>query len=96
MWTNCFIYFYKALKEVEENFLKENILLLVELAGSMNYAISMMFYFLFLFIFFISTLDNKSFSKKEIYEFLIKSSIFIISIMILYVLMAKSFHYVRC
>ena len=91
------IYFYKALKEVEENFLKRKYIIIsgfLILAGSMNYAISMMFYFLFLFIFFILTLDNKSFSKKEIYEFLIKSSIFIISIMILYVLMAKSFHYV--
>ena len=90
------MYFYKGLIETKESFLKKKYIIisgLLILAGSMNYAISMMFYFLFLFIFFISTFDNKLFSKKEVYEFLIKSTIFIITIMILYVLMAKSFHY---
>ena len=90
------MYFYKGLIETKESFLKKKYIIisgLLILAGSMNYAISMMFYFLFLFIFFISTFDNKLFSKKEVYEFLIKSTIFIITIMILYILMAKSFHY---
>ena len=90
------MYLYKGLIETKESFLKKKYIIisgLLILAGSMNYAISMMFYFLFLFIFFISTFDNKLFSKKEVYEFLIKSTIFIITIMILYVLMAKSFHY---
>ena len=90
------MYLYKGLIETKESFLKKKYIIisgLLILAGSMNYAISMMFYFLFLFIFFISTFDNKIFSKKEVYKFLIKSTIFIITIMILYVLMAKSFHY---
>jgi len=90
------MYLYKGLIETKESFLKKKYIIisgLLILAGSMNYAISMMFYFLFLFIFFISTFDNKLFSKKEVYEFLIKSTIFIITIMILYILMAKSFHY---
>ncbi len=91
----AFIYFYKALMETKDSILKRKYIIfsgLLILAGSMNYAISMMYYFLFLFIFYISNIDKKAFSRKQIYWFIIKSTIFIIAIMIIYVLMAKSVH----
>jgi len=89
------IYLHKALMEVKDSILRKKYIVfsgLLIMAGCMNYAISMMYYFLFLFIFYISNIDKKIFSKKQIYDFLIKSTIFIISIMIIYILLAKSVH----
>tara|TARA_X000000368_G_C23042554_1_gene717671 strand:- start:290 stop:2020 length:1731 start_codon:yes stop_codon:yes gene_type:complete len=93
----AFIYFFKALVEVRDNILKRRYIILSGLLiimGCMNYAITLMQYFLFLFIFYISNIDKQTYSKKQIYEFIIKSVIFIISIMIIYILMAKFFHFI--
>lgn len=89
------IYFYKALMEIKEPLIQRKYIIfsaLLILAGSMNYAISMMYYFLFLFIFYISNIDKNKIPNIQIYKFLIKSTIFIIAIMVLYILMAKAVH----
>ena len=90
------IYFFKASFEVKDSILKRRYIILSGLLimmGCMNYAITLMEYFLFLFIFYISNIDKQTYSKKQIDEFIIKSVIFIISIMIIYILMAKFFHF---
>ena len=91
------IYFYKALIEEKNYIFRKKYIIFsgaLILAGALNYAISMMYYFLFLFIFYISNFDKDYLTKRQIYTFLIQSTVFIISLMVLYVLMAKSAHFV--
>ena len=89
----AFILYYKAKMETNNPRMATRYIILsgiLLLAGSMNYAITMMFYFLFLFIFYISNIHRDNFTKKQIYKFMFKATFFIIIIMLAYLLMAKS------
>mgnify|MGYP001163951734 CR=1 FL=1 len=91
------IYFYKVVME-DKNFILKNKYIIYSfiliLLGCLNYALTMMFYFIFLLIFYLHNIENKNFSEKEKYLFLAKATIFIFAIMLFYIFLAKTYHYI--
>ncbi len=91
------IYFHKAkleeiLKKNQKKFLLySSVFIMLSL---LNYPPATMFYFLFLLIFFLLNINESKMKHKDIYLFMLKATLFIFFLMLIYFFLAKFIHYI--
>ena len=89
------MYFYKAIFESKKYIEKKRLLFISGmfiLLGCLNYPLTVTYYFLLLFIYYILSIEKLKSESKKIYIFIFQAVVFMLTMMLIFFISAKLFH----